>query len=146
MPKDRARPDPVSCQLCRAKKLKCSRSQPCSNCVARGVGCHFLVPPPRQPNPSSTVLDDREVLKRLEVLETRIQARAIEDGAHTTVNNVSRIRPMHSLGTRAVGTHTPDSRATGDDDLVFDIGTREDSLVCTEFARMTCACLYTILR
>jgi len=31
------RQDPVSCSLCRKKKLKCSRKQPCSNCVARGV-------------------------------------------------------------------------------------------------------------
>lgn len=37
----RRRQDPVSCSLCRAKKLKCSREMPCSNCRARGLGCDF---------------------------------------------------------------------------------------------------------
>lgn len=37
----RSRQNPVSCQLCRLKKLKCNRQQPCSNCSARGVGCQF---------------------------------------------------------------------------------------------------------
>lgn len=35
------RQNPVSCQLCRSKKLKCDRQQPCSNCSARGVTCNF---------------------------------------------------------------------------------------------------------
>lgn len=35
------RQNPVSCHLCRSKKLKCDRQQPCSNCSARGVACTF---------------------------------------------------------------------------------------------------------
>ncbi|KAF2717586.1 hypothetical protein K431DRAFT_232806 [Polychaeton citri CBS 116435] len=51
MPPDRShkpRQEPVSCQLCRSRKLKCSRQQPCSNCEARGVLCifHGSQPPP----------------------------------------------------------------------------------------------------
>ena len=44
MPPERAqrpRQEPVSCESCRKKKLKCNREQPCSNCVARGVTCDF---------------------------------------------------------------------------------------------------------
>lgn len=37
----RRRQDPVSCRLCRLKKLKCSRQSPCSNCVARNEVCEF---------------------------------------------------------------------------------------------------------
>lgn len=33
------RQEPVSCQSCRAKKLRCSRAKPCSNCVARSITC-----------------------------------------------------------------------------------------------------------
>lgn len=43
MPPDRSRPrqDPVSCETCRKKKLKCDRDYPCANCVARGTTCVF---------------------------------------------------------------------------------------------------------
>ena len=37
----RPRQEPVSCESCRKKKLKCSREQPCSNCIARGISCDF---------------------------------------------------------------------------------------------------------
>ncbi|RDW68946.1 Zn(II)2Cys6 transcription factor [Aspergillus mulundensis] len=32
---------PVSCHLCRAKKLRCDRAHPCSNCVQRKVNCVY---------------------------------------------------------------------------------------------------------
>lgn len=35
----RRRQEPVSCAVCRKKKLKCSRTFPCSNCVSRGLRC-----------------------------------------------------------------------------------------------------------
>lgn len=37
----RRRQDPVSCRLCRVKKLKCNRLNPCSNCTARGQPCEY---------------------------------------------------------------------------------------------------------
>ncbi|KAL1303213.1 hypothetical protein AAFC00_006631 [Neodothiora populina] len=37
----RRRQDPVSCSSCRGRKLKCSREQPCSNCIARGFECDY---------------------------------------------------------------------------------------------------------
>jgi len=33
------RQDPVSCKLCREKKLRCDRAFPCSNCRSRGIEC-----------------------------------------------------------------------------------------------------------
>ncbi|XRM36872.1 hypothetical protein ABZX51_000358 [Aspergillus tubingensis] len=32
---------PLSCRFCRAKKLRCDRTQPCSNCVLRKVPCEY---------------------------------------------------------------------------------------------------------
>ncbi|KAL1856151.1 hypothetical protein Plec18167_000226 [Paecilomyces lecythidis] len=39
--KRQPRQDPVSCQTCRAKKLKCDRKQPCANCTARKISCIY---------------------------------------------------------------------------------------------------------
>ncbi len=56
----RTRQNPVSCRLCRLKKLKCNRQYPCSNCSARGVGCEYFA---RIPGSSSTdVADQRQAL------------------------------------------------------------------------------------
>lgn len=35
------RQDPVSCESCRKKKLKCDRSQPCSSCSSRNLACSY---------------------------------------------------------------------------------------------------------
>ncbi|EAU38550.1 predicted protein [Aspergillus terreus NIH2624] len=50
-PPRRTRQNPVSCRLCRLKKLKCNRQRPCSNCSARGVSCEYLA---RNPGSTST--------------------------------------------------------------------------------------------
>jgi hypothetical protein len=36
------RQDPVSCQTCRTRKLKCDRQNPCSNCASRHINCVYL--------------------------------------------------------------------------------------------------------
>ncbi|KAJ5350589.1 transcriptional regulator family: Fungal Specific TF [Penicillium brevicompactum] len=48
-PKRHARQDPVSCESCRKKKLKCDRTQPCSSCSARKIDCTYggSLPGPR---------------------------------------------------------------------------------------------------
>lgn len=37
------RQDPVSCQSCRKRKLKCDRQQPCLNCRSRRIPCNYIV-------------------------------------------------------------------------------------------------------
>ncbi|KAL4928177.1 Zn(II)2Cys6 transcription factor [Aspergillus undulatus] len=32
---------PLSCEACRARKLKCNREKPCQNCTARGEACNY---------------------------------------------------------------------------------------------------------
>jgi hypothetical protein len=40
-PKKHPRQDPVSCQTCRKRKLKCDRNRPCSGCSARSIECVY---------------------------------------------------------------------------------------------------------
>jgi hypothetical protein len=40
-PKKQPRQDPVSCQTCRKRKLKCDRNRPCSGCSARNIECVY---------------------------------------------------------------------------------------------------------
>ncbi|OAP58957.1 hypothetical protein AYL99_06254 [Fonsecaea erecta] len=69
-PLKRPRQDPVSCQFCRSKKLKCNRQQPCSNCASRGLACDAKVAP-YAPTPPVVLQDpiDQSVLARLKRLE-----------------------------------------------------------------------------
>ncbi|KAJ5910474.1 transcriptional regulator family: Fungal Specific TF [Penicillium tannophilum] len=39
--KRQPRQDPVSCDSCRKKKLKCDRSHPCSSCTSRRLDCNY---------------------------------------------------------------------------------------------------------
>jgi hypothetical protein len=40
-PKRQSRQDPVSCESCRKKKLKCDRGLPCSSCCLRKIECNY---------------------------------------------------------------------------------------------------------
>ncbi|KAH7026298.1 fungal-specific transcription factor domain-containing protein [Microdochium trichocladiopsis] len=46
---------PVSCLLCRTRKVKCDRQQPCERCVKSGEAsfCEYAPRAPRKPKPSS---------------------------------------------------------------------------------------------
>lgn len=121
MQRQRARPDPVSCQSCRSKKLRCNRVQPCSNCSARGIACTFLVPPQRQQNGSSaTTSSNSELLQRIERLESLLQFRPglRDDNLHIPTPN-SDISYADSY-------QGHDSELQ----LLQDVGARQDSLVC----------------
>lgn len=71
----RPRQDPVSCLLCRSKKLRCDRQQPCSNCSTRGNTCEFITQAGRQPQERKTpapAAGSDEVLARLKRLEDEV--------------------------------------------------------------------------
>lgn len=70
----RRRQDPVSCRLCRVKKLKCNRQNPCSNCVARNASCEYE---PNLATSTARIQQDVEpsnaaILSRLHRLEEMI--------------------------------------------------------------------------
>ena len=85
----RPRQEPVSCQLCRVKKLKCNRGQPCSNCVARGVSCERQFRQPelahrRQPEPT----ENAAIMARLQKLEEIVLR---QNGRSSNVTSPERI-------------------------------------------------------
>ncbi|KAJ3570988.1 hypothetical protein NPX13_g5538 [Xylaria arbuscula] len=89
-----------SCILCRQRKVKCDRRQPCSNCVRAGTNC---VHPPgagRAAKRSRQAVDTK-VLDRLSQLETtirRLQQQAKEHKASTPASEQD-----SSIGPRAQG-------------------------------------------
>jgi hypothetical protein len=62
-----------SCVTCRRRKVKCDKSNPCSNCTKAGSPCVFPAPgrAPRRPRQGGKVVSEREaeLLKRLRRLE-----------------------------------------------------------------------------
>lgn len=125
MQRSRTRPDPVSCQSCRSKKLRCNRAQPCSNCATRRITCNFLVPPQRrQPERNSTADRSAEILERIERLESLVLPKHIPDDSHLT----KRLAPTSSSEDAVIsGVHQEQDR---DLHLLENVGIREDSLVC----------------
>ncbi|KAJ9216050.1 transcriptional regulator family: Fungal Specific TF [Paecilomyces variotii] len=51
-PKRSSLQQPVSCQLCRTRKLKCDRERPCSNCSSRNTTCVYAADPIQEAQPS----------------------------------------------------------------------------------------------
>ena len=133
MQRDRVRPDPVSCQSCRSKKLKCSRVQPCSNCTARGIICKYLVPPRGQTDTASTIHSNDELLKRIERLESIVlkQANSAETRAKYATDELHAPRQqfLYSSSESVTVSSIHQSRDQ-DSRLLENVGTREDSLVC----------------
>lgn len=86
---------PISCVLCRTRKLRCSRTFPCSNCTTRGITCqHDAAPPsagiapvaPAKAAVTNGGLSNAEMLARLERLEALV-------AAQTKVPSVTPIQP-----------------------------------------------------
>ncbi|KEQ95004.1 hypothetical protein AUEXF2481DRAFT_40259 [Aureobasidium subglaciale EXF-2481] len=98
----RRRQDPVSCGVCRRKKLKCSRTFPCSNCVSRGLNCEPPEAMPRvsgQARSSSVVPSDNsvlaQVLERLQKLENIVLANGNEMRRDKTQAGPEPLLTMH---------------------------------------------------
>lgn len=66
-----------SCRECRRRKIKCSRSMPCSYCVKTEIECVYPVPSSRSSkNPTAAV--DGDVLARLETVERTLRTFELE--------------------------------------------------------------------
>jgi len=133
MQRDRLRPDPVSCQSCRAKKLKCTRVQPCSNCTARRIPCKFLVPPQGHADATSASLGNAEIRERLERLESIVLKQTGSSETHSEFgsddSHATRQQPLYP-GAESVAVSTVHRQRDQDSRLLENVGTREDSLVC----------------
>jgi hypothetical protein len=132
-PKNRVRIDPVSCQTCRAKKLKCNRVQPCSNCDARGITCTFLVPPRRHQDATISTPSTNELLQRIERLESLVlhanyAHQPLEHAGFSSHGNSQDTSPS-SIPSTSVVTVQHEPADYEDSCLLDNVGTREDSLV-----------------
>lgn len=129
--RSRPRQEPVSCQSCRAKKLRCNRQLPCSNCLARGITCLNQSRLPvlnersqREPTTStSSDNDSAAILTRLKRLEDLLLG---FDGTCVPLPRSDALR-SHSV--------TPSARSRGDEisktdsEFLEDVGIRTDFLV-----------------
>lgn len=122
----------TSCQLCRDRKLRCSRQFPCSNCTARGAACKApqvqrtagqRETPEKTPVPVlARHVSNDQLLKRLESLEALLAtqtkqpqlAHSQSDLSHDTeekqlpsnVQNLlsdALLLERHCMGSKAVG-------------------------------------------
>lgn len=87
-------PDPSlkiwSCIICRRRKIRCDRRDPCANCLKSSIDCHYPVTgriPRRSRDPTAWKSPEQkqsELLSRLRRLETVVTelAAQVEDGSH----------------------------------------------------------------
>lgn len=133
MKKGRVRQDPVSCELCRSKKLKCNREQPCSNCTARGVSCKFHTPPPPGRVAAAPASQkDAQILERIQRLEAVVLQSSPSESHFSHASDES--RPVKRIALSPVVEHVVANEVHRDRDqdteTLDQIATREDSLVC----------------
>lgn len=127
----RPRQDPISCQLCRTKKLKCNRQYPCSNCTARGVTCRSQGNITRQPLSSTSTpvstRPDADILRRLERLEAMVLRPSSSPHGHIDHQSY-----MLTPATDNSSIMAEDRSRDDDTRRLEDIGTREDTEVSIE--------------
>lgn len=89
-----SRQRPVSCQFCRTRKLRCSRTAPCTNCVSRGIACDLerSFPQPGSASNSSGA-ESTEIFDRLRRLENLLDQRA---GAQSSSRGTSEVEATES--------------------------------------------------
>lgn len=129
------RQDPVSCQFCRSKKLKCDRRQPCSNCAARGVTCQpvarHTLQTPREDKQQSPFPENVEILARLKTLEDKVSA--MGNAPFLSTQSPQQLSPATPISRTSIS--TPTTRTVVDEDyrtaseLLVNVGAGYDSNV-----------------
>lgn len=126
--RSRPRQEPVSCQSCRVKKLKCNRQQPCSNCLARGITCLNQSRLPvlnerSQRGPTTSTSSDNDSaailtrLKRLEDLLSGFNGTQIPSPRSDALRSHSVTPSVRSRG---------DETSKTDSEFLEDVGMRTD--------------------
>ncbi len=132
------RQDPISCSLCRRKKLRCNRQNPCSNCVARNVTCNREGSLPAVPAQAGTAAahtggaasTDVAILTRLDRLEGLIlQMNAnSQSRIHSSGLPVLKERTPESVKNPLMDVNGSESAHVVDTKILEDVGTRGYSL------------------
>ncbi|KAM0501938.1 hypothetical protein ACHAP8_004235 [Fusarium lateritium] len=141
-----------SCVICRRRKIRCDRKDPCSNCVKNKIDCHFPVTgriPRRNRGPSTSKTPAQKQsellgrLRRLESVVTELAAQVEdENGANIGVSHQKQITVDASAtnSSWATSSAVADSTDEGEDfgRLVVDkdgglhVGNRFWSVFCSE--------------
>lgn len=95
-----------SCILCRQRKVKCDRRQPCSNCVRAGSNC--VHPPGAGRAAKRSRAIDTKVLDRLSQLETTIRRLQQQAKEHKASESTSE-------NAASIGSQAQESRGVADD-------------------------------
>jgi hypothetical protein len=139
-------PDPVSCQSCRTKKLRCNRVYPCSNCTSRGISCilparagaHRRQNTAETPASVTTESSNEDLSKRIERLEAIVLQSDSNHVASYTPGYADRtlqdVQPQQRLALTPVSLETAPPTTFRQDinsDLEYleNVGTREGPLV-----------------
>lgn len=89
---------PRSCVVCRQRKVKCDRQQPCSNCTRSKCACVYPTGRGRAPKRARRVAD-AQLADKLARLETIIQRMAAESGPGLGVTSgKSQLQSNDSVG------------------------------------------------
>ncbi|KAB8204827.1 hypothetical protein BDV34DRAFT_196715 [Aspergillus parasiticus] len=138
MQRRRRRQLPVSCQLCRSMKLKCSRDQPCSNCASRGVTCERAY----RVEPTTSSIASPSTTNPVQAQTTYLQpgwpanpSAGTDTGSNTEI--LSRLQRLEDIILRAHGAAAPRpsmepsyiSEGEGDSKWLEGVGTRDTSVL-----------------
>ncbi len=99
---------PRSCHRCNQKKIRCSKSQPCSSCVASNSDCIFPGPgraPRRKKRPLKA-----ELVSRLKSLEQQVRVLTTEPGNSTQLHDF-----LHGCESTVEATASEDGRLLADE-------------------------------
>lgn len=89
---------PRSCVVCRQRKVKCDRQQPCSNCTRSRCACVYPTGRGRAPKRARRVVDN-QLADKLARLETIIQRMAAENGTGLGIaRGQSQLQSNDSMG------------------------------------------------
>lgn len=81
-----------SCVLCKERKIKCDRREPCSACAKAGVKCVFRAPePPKRRKRRDSDVDEKKGEKKVKKYEEMLRRAGIDVGKPS-----SRLLVLHS--------------------------------------------------
>jgi hypothetical protein len=86
---------PFSCTICRQRKVKCNRTDPCSNCVKAAVPCTFAAPAPSR----------------------RRKRKPAQEGLHARLNRYERILQSYGAKIDASDMQERAAKTPTDDDM-----------------------------
>ncbi|KAF5003140.1 hypothetical protein FDECE_10285 [Fusarium decemcellulare] len=134
-----------SCVICRRRKVRCDRKDPCSNCVKNNIECHFPVTgriPRTRRDPSaskSPAQKQSELLGRLRRLESVVTelAAQVEDGSQGPGGTVASSGPGRgSIASSEAGQTSMDTSVTESSQTVSSTSNHAGSEFDEEFGRL----------